>query len=83
MTSTAGVSGLRALQRAWESLVPQMSRATFEFRGRVNHALFNPDDRNDLWLSGVDLVEGQLVAQEHHLPDQTIARLPLLTAYRA
>lgn len=29
----------------------------FEFRGRLSHALFNPDDPEDLWLSGVDLVE--------------------------
>lgn len=29
----------------------------FEFLGRLTHALFNPDDPRDLWLSGVDVIE--------------------------
>ncbi len=33
------------------------SQPRFEFRGRLSHALFNPEDPEDLWLSGVDLVE--------------------------
>jgi phenylacetate-coenzyme A ligase PaaK-like adenylate-forming protein len=29
----------------------------FEFRGRINHALFNPDDPRELLLTGVDVSE--------------------------